>query len=119
MELKGWKQAKHAARADRRQLSPAEVRLWQELRKQPDGHRFRRQHPAGPYRIDFHCARAKLAIEVDGEAPGYGNRPERDALRDAWLAQRGVVTLRVPASEVMNNLEGVLQHILAAVAARG
>ncbi len=119
MELKGWKNAKHQARRHRREMSPPEVRLWMELRKEPGGYRFRREHPAGPYRLDFYCAKAKLAIEVDGEAHGHGDRPERDEARDAWLAQRGVLTLRIPAAEVMNNLDGALRHILAAVATRG
>jgi len=100
-------------------MSPAEVRLWLELRKKPNGHYFRREHPAGPYRLDFYCAKAKLCIEVDGEAHGYGDRPARDARRDAWLATQGVRTLRIPASEVMKNLEGVLQHILNAITSSG
>ena len=116
MRLKGWSGGKQIAREARQEMSPPELRLWLELRKEPDGHYFRRQHSAGPYRLDFYCAKAKLCIEVDSEAHERGDRPERDARRDAWLSERGVTTLRIPASEVMKNLEGVLQHILATIA---
>ena len=74
MRLKGWNAAKRAAREDRRKLSPPELRLWLELRKEPGGHYFRRQHAAGQYRLDFYCAKARLCIEVDGEAHGYADR---------------------------------------------
>ena len=115
MRLKGSHHAKRAAKAERKALSPAELRLWLELRKSPGGHHFRRQHAAGPYRLDFYCARAGLCVEVDGEAHGFGERSARDAVRDRWLEARGVVTLRVPAGEVFGNLDGVVRHILAAL----
>ncbi|NIJ21751.1 very-short-patch-repair endonuclease [Sphingomonas naasensis] len=118
MKLKGWGSTKRAARADRKALSLPEALLWQELRKEPGGYHFRRQHGAGPYRLDFYCAKARLCIEVDGEAHGFGDRSDRDAERDRWLAERGVATLRVPAAEVLGNLEGVLAHIVDVVARR-
>ena len=51
---------------------------------------FRRQHPIGPYVIDFYCAKAWLAIEIDGMSHDMGDRPYSDAQRDAWLRERGV-----------------------------
>ncbi|WP_231030958.1 endonuclease domain-containing protein [Sphingomonas sp. IC-56] len=89
-----------------------EVLLWQALRKNGTGLRFRHQHPAGPYILDFFCPRFKLAVEVDGEAHGRGDRPERDAERDAWLEAQGVRVLRIPAGEILSNLEAVLRHII-------
>jgi hypothetical protein len=74
-----------------------EVLLWQELRKRPGDLRFRRQHPAGVYVLDFFCPRHRLAIEVDGEAHNRGDRPERDAVRSAWLAGEGIKVIRIPA----------------------
>jgi len=53
-----------------------------------------------------------LAIEADGEAHASGDRPARDAVRDAWLASQGVRVLRYPASEVLTNLEGVVCQII-------
>jgi very-short-patch-repair endonuclease len=44
-----------------------EVLLWQELRGgKLDGLQFRRQHPVGPYILDYFCTAARLAVEVDG-----------------------------------------------------
>jgi very-short-patch-repair endonuclease len=104
------------ARALRRSMSPAEVRLWQILRTRPAGLKFRHQHPAGPFVLDFYCAAKKLAIEVDGIAHEMGDNPARDARRDAWLRRRGFRVLRIAAAELGGNAEGVLQHILGACA---
>jgi very-short-patch-repair endonuclease len=110
--LHGPKETQQRAKQLRRTMSLPEITLWRELKKRPNGLRFRHQHPAGPYVLDFFCPRFKLAVEVDGEADDYGDRPHRDAARDAWLRTQGVRTLRIPAQEVMSNLEGVLQHIV-------
>ena len=110
--LHGPKKTQKRAAEQRRNMSLPEVLLWQELRKRPAGLRFRHQHPAGSYSLDFFCARFKLAVEVDGEAHERGGQPEHDAIRDAWIAAQGVRTLRIPAAEVLSNLEGVVRHIV-------
>ena len=83
-------------------MSLPEVLLWRELRQQSDV-KFRRQHPLGPYILDFYCAKAKVCVEVDGIAHDMGNRPERDAKRDSWLSERGIEVVRVTASEVLRS----------------
>ena len=85
--------------------------LWRELRRRPGGLKFRRQHPAGRYVLDFFCAERRLAVEVDGEVHARGDRPVRDAERDNWLRSQGVRVLRIPAQDVLSNLDGVLRHI--------
>jgi len=94
-------------------MTSPEIGLWLALRQNEAGLRFRKQHPAEKYVLDFYCAPAMLAIEVDGEAHARGDRPERDAIRDAWLASKGVRVLRYPAPEVLMNLEGVFRQIMA------
>ena len=74
------------AKALRRTLTKPEAMLWRYLRASPQGLRFRKQHPAGRFILDFFCARANLAIEIDGFAHDMGDRPARDAQRDQWLA---------------------------------
>jgi very-short-patch-repair endonuclease len=106
------------AREDRAKLELPEVLLWQQLRKRPGGFKFRRQNPQLGYRIDFACLEARLAIEVDGEAHARGYRPERDARRDSSLEQRGFATLRIPAAEILRDLDAVLIHIVRACRAR-
>ena len=82
-------------------------------RKSAGGLKFRRQHPAGPYVLDFYCDSAKLAVEVDGFVHVTGDHPERDARRDAWLVQRGIRTLRIDSRDVRDELDGVVALIVA------
>ncbi|WP_375427608.1 endonuclease domain-containing protein [uncultured Sphingomonas sp.] len=116
MRLSSDEAGKRRARRLRREMSLPEILLWRELRRHEL--RFRKQHPAGPYTLDFFCAPARLVIEVDGEAHGRGDRPERDAVRDAWLRARGVDVLRVPASAVLRDLDAVVRYVIAEAGAR-
>ena len=104
------------ARRLRREMSLPEVLLWEHLRGQKTGFKFRHQHPLGPYVCDFYCAAAKLAIEVDGEFHGRGGRPQRDVDRDRFFAQNGHRVLRVAASEVLGDIEAVVTMIVSAAA---
>jgi very-short-patch-repair endonuclease len=113
MRLGGSGNAKRNAKRLREEMTPPEIGLWLALRRNDAGLRFRKQHAAGVYVLDFYCAPARLAIEVDGEAHSRGDRPQRDAIRDQWLATQGVRTLRYPAVEVLSNLEGVVRIIIA------
>jgi very-short-patch-repair endonuclease len=100
------------ARKLRKEMSLPEVLLWVQLQQHPGGYLFRKQHPIGAYALDFCCVKARLAIEVDGESHSRGNRPERDAARDAWVLAQGFDTMRIPAVEVLKNMEGVLIAIV-------
>jgi len=73
---------------------------------------FRQQHPIGPYVLDFYCAKARLAIEIDGMSHDVGDRPERDLRRDAWLKARGVTMMRIPAGEVTTNFGETVDAIV-------
>ena len=102
------------ARKLRRSMTLPEVLLWRQLQHRPGGFLFRKQHPLGAYVLDFACIRARLAIEVDGEAHNRGDRPERDAARDIWVMQLGFRMLRIPAIDVLHNLEGAITAIVEA-----
>lgn len=116
--LQGNDQVAGRARNLRQDMSAPEITLWQILRHRPGGLKFRRQHPAGPYVADFYCHEARLVIEVDSESHGYGDRSKRDASRDAWFAARGLTTLRIAATDIQHNIEGVTRHILITAASR-
>jgi very-short-patch-repair endonuclease len=73
---------------------------------------FRRQHPIGRYVLDFYCAKARLAVEIDGMSHDFGDRPQRDASRDAWLKARRLTVMRVAASEAMRNVDEVADAIV-------
>ena len=106
------------ARALRREMSLPEVLLWQALRARPGGFKFRHQHPAGSYVLDFYCVAAALCIEVDGAAHDMGENPQRDARRDDWLAEQGIKTIRIPAEEILKDLEAVVSLIEQECASR-
>jgi very-short-patch-repair endonuclease len=92
------------------------MRLWQKLRNKQLGVDFRRQHPAGPYFLDFYCSALRLAIELDGGQHGQPNAKQHDERRTRWLAERDVTLLRYWNSDVVENLSGVLEDIAAKVA---
>jgi very-short-patch-repair endonuclease len=65
----------------------------------------------------FYCAKARLAIEIDGMSHDVGGRPERDLRRDAWLATRGVTVMRIAAGDVMRALDETVDSIVRMAAA--
>ena len=98
------------ARRMRRDLSLPEKLLWVRLRGAEP--RIRRQHPIGPYVLDFYCPAAKLAIEVDGIAHDMGDRPRRDDARAAWLAEQGIELQRIPAKDVLSDPDAIADALL-------
>jgi very-short-patch-repair endonuclease len=103
------------ARRMRKALTPQELGLWLRLRdRKLGGFRFRRQHPMGPYILDFYCPEARLAIEIDGYSHGVEGAAERDARRDAWLLARNVETLRI-STEMAKDPEAAAGFILQVV----
>ncbi len=114
--LHGPKKTQARARQLRRTMTLPEVLLWQALRRRPAGLRFRKQHPAGRYVLDFFCPARRLAVEVDGEAHNRGSQPGYDAERDRWLLGQGARVLRIPAVDVLTDLEAVVRHVVATAA---
>jgi len=118
MRLSGKPATRANAKRLRKAMRPPEIALWLALRANDRGLRFRRQHPAGDYVLDFYCAKARLAVEVDGEAHNRGDRPDRDNIRDRWLESQGVSVLRILASDVLGNIEGSVNHVMAVATKR-
>ncbi len=106
------------SRQFRHEMSLPEVLLWTALRERPGGHRFRKQHSAGRYSLDFYCANAALCIEVDGKSHEMGDNPQRDERRDAWLAEQGIRTIRIPAEEILEDIESAALLIQQECASR-
>jgi very-short-patch-repair endonuclease len=97
----------------RGKLSAPEVRLWIRLRERVPGKPiFRRQHPIGPYVLDFYCAKAHLAIEIDGASHDMGDRPRRDMQRDAWLMEHGLTVMRIAATDLMRGVDDAADAIV-------
>src|SRR5689334_13315857 len=96
------------ARKLRSELSLPEALLWRHLRPPPGVLKFRRQHPAGPFVLDFNCADARLAKEIDGFVHDSAAGVKRDKIRSRSLRAQGVATLRVPAKVVLEDMERVV-----------
>ena len=101
----------------RKNATPEENTLWyQYLRRHPV--QFRRQHPIGPYIVDFYCAKARLVIELDGGQHFEPEARKKDLSRTAYLEQEGLAVLRFSNGDIHKNLRGVCQAIDLAIAAR-
>ncbi len=98
------------ARALRKDAPFPERLLWGRLRSnQIGGLHFRRQHPIGPYIVDFYCHQARLVIEVDGVS--HDDRERFDAERTSYLQALGLRVLRFSDDEVLNDLTNVVYRI--------
>jgi very-short-patch-repair endonuclease len=100
------------ARAQRKSLSLPEGLLWRELRGKAGGVKFRRQHPIGRYVLDFYCAAAKCAFEIDGIVHDMDDRPAHDEARDVFVTGEGVRIVRIPAREVLDDPVGVAESMV-------
>ena len=94
----------------RKNMTKEERRLWYEYLRQYT-HQFRRQVTFGHYILDFYCAAAKLAIELDGSQHYETDGQQYDEKRDAWLESQGIQVLRFSNTDVLQNLAGVCQVI--------
>ena len=105
----------NSARALRRRMTDAELRIWYFLRgRHLVGFKFRRQHPIGPYVVDFVCLEQKLVIELDG---GQHASDPNDLRRDAFLQRNGYRVLRFWNNEALSHTAAVCESILRAVLA--
>ncbi|MFZ2997199.1 endonuclease domain-containing protein [Sphingobium sp.] len=97
-------------------MSLPEVLLWQRLRGQAAGLKFRRQHSIGNYIADFYCSSLKLVVEVDGAVHNQGDNPIRDLHRDRFMEENGYKVFRIAASEILKDADKVAAMIGALVA---
>jgi very-short-patch-repair endonuclease len=93
-------------------MTSAEKMLWNSLRRrQLDGLKFRRQHPLGPFIVDFCCPERSLIVEVDGAV--HEDQVEYDATRTEMLEEFGYYIIRFQNDEVMNQHDTVLKSIVS------
>jgi very-short-patch-repair endonuclease len=106
-----------SARELRNNLTDAEQRLWQKLkRRQIVTMKFRRQQPIGTFIVDFVCFERRLIVEVDGGQ--HAEQAPYDEQRTRSLEAQGYLVLRFWNNDVLANTEGVAQAILDAVEQR-
>ena len=98
----------------RRQQTNAEAILWQALRNRKLARwKFRRQHSIDRFVVDFVCLDSKLIIEVDGATHSTEPQMRRDSERSCILEACGYNVIRFANAEVYDNLDGVVETILA------
>ena len=103
------------ARQLRQRSTDAETALWHELRnRQLLGYRFKRQHPIGPYIVDFVCLEQKLVVELDGGQ--HLESVEYDKERSSYLNDMGLTVARFWNNQVLAEMDGVKEAILLALA---
>ena len=91
-------------------MTDAEKRLWSALRRRRlRGYKFRRQHPLGPFILDFACIEYCLAIEADG---GQHADNDADKARTEWLERSGWRVIRFWNNDILSNPEGVQEELV-------
>ncbi len=101
----------YQARRLRENATEAERILWRALRELKWPFRVRRQHPIGRYIADFAIPAHRLVIEIDGGQ--HALAADRDAQRTHELNERGYRVIRFWNNDVLDNLEGVIQRVVA------
>ena len=94
----------------RREMTKEERHLWYDFLRFYSV-RFIRQKIIGQYILDFYCAKAKLAIELDGSQHFEDNNTQKDIIRSEYLEDFGIHVVRIPNNEVTGNFNGVCEYI--------
>ncbi len=106
------------ARRLRGKMTDAEARLWRALRRdQLNGHHFRRQHPVGPFTLDFYCPSLRLAIELDG-GQHAAQQKQADERRTRFLPEKNIAVVRYWNNDVFGNFQGVLADLVTVIEKR-
>lgn len=111
-----WETLRPQARRMRTRPTRTDHVLWQALRRETQGLKFRRQHAIGRFIVDFYCVKAQLVVEVDGQI--HDHQQAADQERQAYLEGLGIQVLRVANNEVLTALPAVVDRIKEAVEAR-
>ena len=94
----------------RKNLTPQERKLWYDFLRN-FAPRFQRQKPIGEYIVDFYCAKARLAIELDGGGHYEEIQKQKDAKRTAELQTMGIEVVRFCNLYIDRNFSGVCERI--------
>ncbi len=99
----------------RRNMTDAEIILWNCLKVGINGFKFRGQHPIGIYIADYYCNKIKLIIEVDGSIHNKKEVKDYDEKRENELKQCGYNIIRFSNEQVLKEREFVLAQINSTV----
>lgn len=99
----------------RANLTPAEAKLWNCLKHEKLGVKFRRQHPIGKYFVDFICLERKLIIELDGDSHATDDTIKYDNARTDFLTGAGYKLIRIPNSFIHKARTNTVRHLQAII----
>ena len=99
----------------RKEMTDGERLLWQKLRLEQLGAKFRRQHPMGSYIADFACLAPKLIVEIDGSQ--HAAHQAYDTTREAYFRSHGFDVIRFPANLPFSGLQSMVEAIFQRVQA--
>jgi very-short-patch-repair endonuclease len=114
-QLHNLPQMKERRKELRHNMTVAEKALWQMIRNEQLGVKFRRQHSVGSYVLDFYCAPLRLAIEIDGSTHNDKDVQLRDKIRQRELEQHNITFVRVTDPQVLSDSTFVLRMIREAI----
>ena len=98
------------ARNLRKNQTPEERHLWYDfLCRYPV--KFNRQKILGHYILDFYCAKAAIAIELDGSQHYKEDARKYDSERTAFLNEYGIEVIRFLNRDITDNFENVCKYI--------
>ncbi len=97
---------KELARNLRKEMTPAEEKIWHLIRNgQVNGRKFRRQQVIDGFVVDFFCSELKLIIEIDGDIHAF--KKEYDSAREEHLRTQGFAVVRFTNNQIFEELETV------------
>lgn len=104
----------------RSKMTDADLKLWNAVRAHRlEGLGFKRQMPINNYIVDFACPQHKLIVELDGSQHAQEEYAKKDEIRTRFLQQQGWQVLRFWNDDVLKDVDGVCQHILAFLTQQG
>ena len=109
MQNQATANARQFAKSLRCEMTDGERLLWQRLRGEQSGFKFRRQHPLGAYVADFACLAPRLIVELDGSQ--HAHQQAYDAKRDLFFRQQGFEVMRFPANLPFSDLQALVEAI--------
>ena len=95
----------------RKEMPKGEILLWQKLKNNQLGYKFRRQQGIGRCVVDFYCPKLKLALEIDGRTHDYHDQIIYDKERQKYIESIGIIVKRFYSEEIFNNLDSVAEQI--------
>ncbi len=106
------KNLKNLVKNLRKNMQEPEKILWSRLRdRRFKNYKFRRQVQIGRYIVDFVCYERQLVIELDGRQHLAPENIIEDERRTKYLEERTFKVVRYYNTDVLNNIESVLQDL--------